>query len=498
MSIFNTLETSRSAIDFFSDRLNLIGVNIASTQTPGYDRQRQLPADNFYQQLSAANASGGTQYAGGVREAGRESIYTVGELARTDQPTDLAINGRGYFPVQDAATGEFMLTRVGSFDLDDDGYLRLSTGQQLMGIQGPQPAFQVSLDAQNNLVFTVDPSVSGATAGTSGGVLQFDTKGPSWGDDTLSFASSAAAGGRAFPTLADGSILTSTALDGALGGLNGGQGLDLGLSFTSFAQLETAVARGGVSSAQADAALLSATGGTGLVLPAGTYTSLSALQGALGDGSTTLAEVDTALAAASPTGLAPAWTSQSDLRAGLASGLYTEADLNVALAASPVTVGGTTFNGAAGQGWSDLESTLALNPRTNEPYTEAEIEAAAPQALGLKVASDGTVQWQFSNGTAAPAAWLRLADVREPNALQPAGDSLYFPTASAVLLGDWQTNAPDAGGRGPLVAGALEMSNVDLTTEFGDLLASQRSFQASSKMLNVMDELLSTVIQLRR
>jgi flagellar hook protein FlgE len=498
MSILSTLQTARTAIDFYSDRLSLIGTNIASMQTPGYDRQRQLPADTFYQQLTAMNAAGGTATAGGVREAGRESIHTVGELAATDQSTDIAINGRGFFPVRDTVSGRDFYTRVGSFDLDDEGFLRLTTGQALLGIQGPPPAFQVSLDAQQKLVFSVDPSSAGATPGTDGGVLQLQAEGARWDAGTLSFADAAAAGGRTFPTLADGSLLTASVFDATLADLAGGRGLDPGLRYASFAELEGAIARNGVSVAQADAALRAVTGEAGLSLAGGTFRTATELRAALDGGVTTLAEIDAALATLAPDGLQPAWARQEDLRAGLAAGLFTEADLDLALAATPLTLGGDTFDGSAGRGWSDLVSVFPVNPGTGQPYSLAEIEEAAPRPLGLQVQPDGTVQWQFSNGTKAPAAWLRLADVRNLATLQPGGENLFVASPDTVLLGDWQTNAPGVGGRGPLAGGYLEMSNVDLTAEFGDLLASQRSYQASSRMLGVMDELLSTVIQLRR
>ncbi|MFP4283824.1 MAG: flagellar hook-basal body complex protein [Opitutales bacterium] len=498
MSFLQTLEASRSAIDFFSDRLNLIGVNIASANTPGYDKQRQLPTDAFYQQLSKAGGVGTAAMSSGVRQNGRETIFTTGDLAQTGQSTDIAINGRGWFPVQDAQSGEFLLSRVGSFDLDADGFLRGPEGNLLMGLQGPPPAFQVSLDAQGKLVYTVDPAIAGAAPGDEGSVLQFDWQGAGWADESLRFAETAPAGGRAFPLLADGSLLTANEVDAALAGLNGGQGLAVGGSYTSFAGLREAVARGGLSTAQADAALAGLNGGAGLNLAGGNATSLAAVQAALDSGAVALAQVDTALAAAAPTGVAPAWSSFSELRAGLGAGLFTEAELDLALAATPLALGGATFDGGAGNGWRDLAATLPLNPRTGEAYSLAEIEEGAPRALGVEVQADGLVEWQFSNGTTGPAAWLRLAEVRDPSALEPVGESLFAPTAAAHLIGDWQSHVPGQDGRGALVGGSLEMSNVDITSEFGDLIASQRSYQASSKMLGVMDELLNAVIQLRR
>lgn len=498
MSLLTTLNASRSAIEFFGDRLSLIGTNIASTQTPGYDRQRQMPTDSFYQQLSHVSNVGSSATGGGVRNAGRETIFTMGELAHTDQSTDLAINGRGWFPVQDATSGELRLTRVGNFDLDDDGFLHLPNGQRLLGIQGPKPAFEVSLDAQDKLVFSVAESVVSAVPGTTGSELRFDWKGAGWDDNGLSFAETVSRGGKTFPLLPNGSMLTSRDLNAALGGLNGGQGLDFNLRYPSFTALENAVAQGALSESQADAAILHSAGGEGLAIGSTIVSSAAEIRAALDGGEIIMPEVDEALLGVAPGGLAPAWNSFADIARGLEGGFLSEQQVNTALSGAPLTIGGQTFDGAIGGTWSDLVGMLPLNPETGVPYTMAEIAEAAPQALGVSVQEDGLVEWKFSDGTSAPAAWLRLAEVRNPGALAAVGDSLFAPTDEAFLVGDWQTNEPGSAGRGGLVSGALEMSNVDLTEEFADLLASQRSYQASSRMLSVMDELLTSLTQLRR
>lgn len=493
MSLFSILNASRSAVDLFGDRLSLIGKNIASSQTPGYDRQRQLPTDSFYQQLSHAS-TGSASSGGGVRGAAVQTVFSMGELSPTDQPTDLAINGRGWFPVSDVDTGELRVTRIGSFDLDEDGYLQLPGGQRLMGIQGPAPAFDVTLDADNRLVYSVADSVASAAPGTEGGVLQLDWQGAGWEEGGLSFATEAPPGGRSFPLLPDGSILTATAVDGALAGLNGGLGLDFGLSYDSFAELENALSRGGLSERQVDGAIQRAAGAEGLSLGENQYRTAAEIRAALDSGEIVMPQVDEALG----TGIKPAWNRYEDLLNGLQSGILSKEQIDLALTGSALNLGGQSFDGSAGSGWSALGSMLPENPATGAPYTMGDIADAAPRALGIQVREDGRVDWEFSNGTTAPAAWLRVADVRNPEALTETGEGVFALSDEAFVIGDWRTGTPGLAGRGSLVSGAIEMSNVDLTTEFADLLASQRSYQASSRMLGVMDELLGSLTQLRR
>lgn len=499
MSFLNTLNAAGSALGYFNDRLSLIGKNIASTQTPGYDRQRQNSVDSFYQTLSQANAvAGGSAAAGGVKDGGIETIFTVGELAETGQSTDIAIDGRGWFPMQDSTTGAFRLSRVGSFKLDGDGFLRDPGGHQLLGIQGQAPAFEVSLDAQNRLIFQVDPTVANSTPGATGSVLKLDWQGGTFSDASLNFATIAEAGGRVFPSTADGSFLTVGIFDRGLSNLNNGGGLNVGTAFTSYEALESALSTGGLSLAQADRALFDANGRAGLSVNGVNYQTVSQLRTALNNGDATVGELNAAIANLQSGSLSTGWSSFDELNAGLTAGLFDEDDLNRALATTPLTLGGQTFDGTVGNQWSDLEAMMPVNPSTGRPYALADIEATSPKALGLNVETDGTINWRFSNGSEAPAAWVRLAEVRDPSSLEAVGQSLFAINDTDNLIGDWQNNAPGENGRGQLIGGSLEMSNVDLTTEFADMMASQRSYQASSKMLSVMDELLSSVIQLRR
>ncbi len=76
-----------------------------------------------------------------------------------------------------------------------------------------------------------------------------------------------------------------------------------------------------------------------------------------------------------------------------------------------------------------------------------------------------------------------------------AGNNLYVESSNS---GPASVGAAGTGGRGTLVAGAVEMSNVDLAQEFTNMITTQRGFQANARVITTSDELLQELISLRR
>jgi flagellar hook protein FlgE len=123
----------------------------------------------------------------------------------------------------------------------------------------------------------------------------------------------------------------------------------------------------------------------------------------------------------------------------------------------------------------------------------------AGSALGtlesFALSNDGTISGVYSNGLRKPIGQLAMATFANPSGLAKAGNSSY-------RVGDNSGNAlvgtAGTGGRGTLTAGALEMSNVDLSEEFTGLIIAQRGFQANSKVITASDELLQDLVNLKR
>lgn len=109
--------------------------------------------------------------------------------------------------------------------------------------------------------------------------------------------------------------------------------------------------------------------------------------------------------------------------------------------------------------------------------------------------ADGTLLGSFSNGLKQALGRVALSTFANPAGMEKAGGSLYRTTVNS---GDPQVGAAGTGGRGQLTGGALEMSNVDLSAEFTNLIIAQRGFQANSRVITTSDEMLQELVNLKR
>jgi len=113
----------------------------------------------------------------------------------------------------------------------------------------------------------------------------------------------------------------------------------------------------------------------------------------------------------------------------------------------------------------------------------------------LQIDADGKVQGVYDNGDKLVLAQIALAKVPNEDGLERMGDGLVSTTQAS---GEAMVEAPGTAGRGSLVAGALEASNVDLGTELVTLIAYQRAFQANAKTVTTADEMLTDVNNIKR
>ena len=120
---------------------------------------------------------------------------------------------------------------------------------------------------------------------------------------------------------------------------------------------------------------------------------------------------------------------------------------------------------------------------------------AAGILQSFTLGSDGTINGAFSNGLKQDLGRIAMASFTNPSGLSKAGGSLFTTTVNS---GDPQIGAAGVGGRGTLSSGSLEMSNVDLSTEFTQLIIAQRGFQANSRVITTSDEVLQELVNLKR
>lgn len=107
----------------------------------------------------------------------------------------------------------------------------------------------------------------------------------------------------------------------------------------------------------------------------------------------------------------------------------------------------------------------------------------------------GVVTGYYSNGRSRPLAQVAMAVFNNPEGLTRAGNTLFQESNNS---GTAQVGTALSGGRGVIKPGSLEMSNVDLSQEFTNLIITQRGFQASSRVITSSDEMLQELVNLKR
>lgn len=153
----------------------------------------------------------------------------------------------------------------------------------------------------------------------------------------------------------------------------------------------------------------------------------------------------------------------------------------------PVTVGGSTINVdlAAITGFSGVDTVKGLDQDGH----------AAGTLQSFQLGQDGTITGSFSNGLKQVIGRLAMANFTNPAGLEKAGGSLFTTTVNSGTI---QLGTPGSGGRGTLAGGSLEMSNVDLSSEFTNLIVAQRGFQANARVITTSDQVLQELVNLKQ
>ncbi|MFN0085851.1 MAG: flagellar hook protein FlgE [Blastocatellia bacterium] len=174
---------------------------------------------------------------------------------------------------------------------------------------------------------------------------------------------------------------------------------------------------------------------------------------------------------------------------------------SLAVVADPTALNGATL--------PDIDIALyALNPDgTNGAslitnYNAASAVAATEQngfssgtlaGLSFSASGNGDVVAVYNNGQTSVVGRVAVATFNSQDGLRRLGDNLFGETTTS---GPPSIGAATTGGRGAVVGGVLEQSNVDIATEFTDLIVAQRGFQANSRVINTINQTLQDLIQI--
>ncbi|GGL71096.1 flagellar hook protein FlgE [Curtobacterium sp. Csp1] len=175
----------------------------------------------------------------------------------------------------------------------------------------------------------------------------------------------------------------------------------------------------------------------------------------------------------------------TDGQGGTGTGTLTFGADGKLTAGGSLTVGGIAVDMTQLSGFATLDTSSIASQNGK----------AAGTLQGYSIAKDGTVVGTFSNGASLAIGRIALATFANPAGLEKTGASGYRATANS---GQATVGAPGDPGVGQLASGTLEMSNVDLSQEFTNLIVAQRGFQANARIITTSDEVLQELTNLKR
>jgi flagellar hook protein FlgE len=445
MGIFDALTTAVAGLQSQSFALQNISGNIANSQTVGYKE-----TDTAFQDL-VSQAALGEQTAGGVFASSVASNTVQGTIQSESVPTDMAIDGNGWFVVAQPAssTGQFentnYYTRRGDFQLNQNGYLENGAGYYLMGTP-------------------LNPA-TGAAESSTPEVLQFSNNFlPASATTDIDYAANLPS--EPSTGLLDPTDFSVNPLDAA----SGGTGTVVGNDASTFAS--QSLNGGSITAYDAD-------GNPVNVQFAWAETSSS------GGNNTWQLFYQ---ANSSATGTQVAWQNTGASFTFNSSGQLTSPTsptLTLSnLAVNGDTIGNVTLNfGTSGlTQFASSTGNVEVTNLTQNGFTAGEMQS-------LSVDNDQIVG-SFSNGQTIPLADITLATFNGQDSLQPLSGEAYAATPES---GD-----PIYSATGTIVGSSLEASNVDIATQFSQLIVAQQAYSANARVMttaNQMIQSLLTVIQ---
>lgn len=149
-----------------------------------------------------------------------------------------------------------------------------------------------------------------------------------------------------------------------------------------------------------------------------------------------------------------------------------------------------------GGGLLDLDMAKMTQLALTYTVLDAEVDGNAPSGVsGVEISADGTMYAQYENGTFRELYRIPLATVQSPDQLKGLPGNVYTQSADSGAV---QVGFAGEGGRGSMISGALENSNVDIAEELTNMIESQRSYTANSKVFQTGADLMDILVNLKR
>jgi len=465
-------------------------------------------SDLFYQQIGTTGSGNPLQVGAGTQVGSTETDFTQGGVQETGNNSDVYLNGSGFFIVQNGDLTEY--TRAGNFTQSNDGHLITQDGQNVMGypvvngavdtnaplvpivipanaVEQPQATTSLSLTANLDASSAVGTTVPAqVTIYDSLGVahvatIDFTDQGSGNWSYNISLPDTLAASSTTDSTVSP--PVTTSTYSFAQSGANTGTvdpSTDLTISGNTASGTASIVAptiTAGESLTDYATALNSALSAAGIL---STSASVS-----VGAGGNTLAITGDSFSTSGNLVQEPVATNSSGTLSFNGSGNLI----------SPVgNLSGITFTGLS-DGAAPLSFSWNLYGADNQPTISQVAEAsgvsgtnqngyAGGESNGFSIDSSGVISVTFTNGETSPIGQLALANVTNPQGLELAAGNNYETTLAS---GSASIGVAGSAGLGTIQDAALEASNVDISTQFSDLIVEQQAFDASSKAITTFD-----------
>lgn len=493
-----------------STALSAIANNLANQNTTGYKDTNVLFSDLFYQSLGTTGSGDPIQVGAGTEIGSLPALFTQGSVSATGVPSDVAIQGNGFFAVQNS-NGTLDYTRAGDFSVDANNYLVTSSGQQVLGYPAVNGVVNTGggiaplelgagtispPTATGNVELTTNLDASGGIGSTfSTPVTIYDSLGAphtltynftNTGPNTWSYSLSVPStdlnpvGGVAQTGVLSTGTLTFNG-NGQLIGTTGGAGVPT--YGTTNVGNGTVSGLGATSATVAQTVTLTATSAT-------TFSVVGSVSGALGTATVGV----------------PFSSGQVNLTVNAGSVAFATGD-TATVAITPPAVANVAAipisgfaDGASNQtfSWNVLNGTSPTITQVSAPSNTSSIGqdgSSSGSLANYTIGADGTITGSFTNGKTQALGELALANFANENGLQLQGSTDYTPTLAS---GPAVVGTPGSGGLGTIAGGSLELSNVDIATEFANLIVAQRGFEADAKAVTTFDQITQDTIALKQ
>jgi flagellar hook protein FlgE len=505
-----------SGLNGAAKSLDVIGNNIANASTVGFKSAQAQFADVYAGSLVGAT---GKNAGIGVSTAAIAQQFTQGNVESTNNPLDIAINGGGFFRVEQNGVAQY--SRNGQFTLDKNGYMENAQGAKLTGygvsstgniLAGSPAPIQISTaDIAPVPTTKVDTLMNLNSGDTVKTVQPFNADDPESYNkqvpidvyDSLGNAHVMStyyvktdAGKWDVYVATDGVENTNQAVAAAAQGTTAAFA-DVNAKRDAWVASSSAVPPN-VTQVAADLAAYAAAAGamvTAAATAAGaSATNLAAISAATTSAGDTVgfspAEVDKTIAAAISVPPVPVGHLNFDTNGALSSTLMSPQTLplSIGLPVFPSTGSVTTmqikfnFSGTTQYGAATSEKST-----TQDGYTSGHLQR-------FSAGSDGVILGQYSNGQSKALGQIVLANFVNPNGLASLGNNAWAETSDS---GNPIVGTPNTGSLGTLNSSSVEDSNVDLTAELVNMITAQRVYQANAQTIKTQDSVLQTLVNLR-